>query len=158
MTLLIRELHNQRYQTIALSIALNPRHVHHDRVAVFQRAQHALKIRQRIDRTAIDATDDVALDERGRAARLNAKLGHQSIRIDLFDVQSLNARQPAIREQLRRQFREGDAETEPITFRVDLRIWLRRLNPLAGLRPLTQRDLRGPALEFAVDVAEENER
>src|SRR5688572_4038626 len=42
--LLIGELHDQRYQSIALGISLQPGYVHHDRVANLQRIQHALEV------------------------------------------------------------------------------------------------------------------
>ena len=56
--LLIRELNNARHQLVGSAIEVSQ--VEHNRVAWFQRIDDSLEVRQRRDRHAVDAGDDLA--------------------------------------------------------------------------------------------------
>src|SRR6185369_4607351 len=115
--LLISELDDQRDLSIALHVSLNSDYVEHDRIAGFQPAQYSREIRERAHRNTIDAIDDVAFDQHWLTGVI-AKLRDETVRIDVLDVKTLDARQVSIGEQLRRQLRERDAEMQCVATRV----------------------------------------
>ena len=118
MSSLIRELHDQRHQPFAPLISHEPCHIQNDRVARLQSIQHALEIGERTYRRAIDAIDYVAFSHHRLAAGLNANLGYESVWIDLLDEETLNAGQMPVRNELRRQFRKCDPETQCVATRI----------------------------------------
>src|SRR5215217_6977870 len=117
MSLLIRELDDQRQLSIALHIPLNPGHIEYDRIAGLETTQHSLKIGERSYWRAIDAIDYVAFGQGWSTAGI-AKLRYESVRIDFLDVESLNARQVPIHQKLRRKFCERDPEMQSVTARI----------------------------------------
>ena len=103
MILLISKLDDHRIQSIAFRVAfgsLDPGHVQNDRITRLQTTQHTLKIGERSHRNAIDAIDYVAFDER-LSATGSAQFRNQSVRIDVFNIKTLNTGQMSIGEQLR---------------------------------------------------------
>src|SRR5687767_7613326 len=110
MILLISELNDQRY--LALASKVSPDHIENDWVTCFETIQHALEIRERSYRRAIDFMDHVAFVHGRSTPRGNAQFRDESVWIDLFNVKPLHAGQVTIGEQLRSQFCERDAESQ----------------------------------------------
>src|SRR6185369_9559099 len=158
MNLLIRKLDDERHLSIALHVAKDPNHIEHNRIARFETIQHSLEIRQRTHRSAIDASDDVALAD-CRLTTRSAQLGYQAVGVDILHVKSLNPAQVQIGEQRRCQLCECNAEMERVAARFTA-LWRRthRSNPFACVlnRPLGEGYADGFLVEFAVGLSEES--
>ena len=158
--LLISELHDQRQHAERLSDLFWSRSKQSDRRPSVRSAR--VEIGERVYRNAIDAVDHVAFSQRRYAGRLNTNFGDESVRIDLFDVETLHAGQMTIRDQLRRQFGERDAEAQRVAFRVgSLSEWPWLVRPNRGVVD----GGRSPNATFAVcfsslpfDVSQKGER
>src|SRR6476620_1155086 len=108
--LLIGELHDHRLRSITFGVSPNTGDVEHNRIAGFQAAHNALKLRQRVYGNSIDTIDDIAFNKSGIICRRHPNFGDEAVRINLFHKQPFDVGQMFFGDQLRRKLSECDSQ------------------------------------------------